>query len=253
MQCRQAHPNLDIRVEPGQSLLETHGIAGTSAKNEGPIISLVIVFTPVTECIAFRVRLPRMVFVAGIVAVVGVCLIVSGDGFVAPTLGDMLVLAAAMARAVHVTAVSALTRGRGYSALTLTLIQSAVCAIVYTLDDYQGVLQAVGAESWPERGGMRGARRLPWMKCGRGVGAADVQSLQSEDLPTRFPVGQRRPCAPGLCKGCHGPLVTFRHLQTEHSQAQIRTWACGLNWLPKQFPGREVPKKVASRLFVAAC
>lgn len=138
-------------MEPGQSLLETHGIAGTSAKNEGPIISLVIVFTPITESIAFRVRLPRMVFVAGIVAVVGVCLLVSGDGFVAPTLGDMLVLAAALVRAVHVTAVSALTRGRGYSALTLTLIQSAVCAIVYTLAGYQGVLQAVGsfdADEW---------------------------------------------------------------------------------------------------------
>lgn len=132
-------------------ILETHGIAGTSATNAGLIISLVIVFTPITESIAFRVRLPRMVFVAGIVAVVGVCLLVSGDGFVAPALGDMLVLAAALVRAVHVTAVSALTRGRGYSALTLTLIQSAVCAIVYTLAGYQGVLQAVGsfdADEW---------------------------------------------------------------------------------------------------------
>ncbi len=124
-------------------ILETHGIAGTSATNAGLIISLVIVFTPVTESITFRVPLPRMVFIAGIVAVVGVCLLVSGDGFVAPTVGDMLVLAAALVRAVHVTAVSALTRGREYSALTLTLIQSAVCAVIYTLADYQGVLHAV--------------------------------------------------------------------------------------------------------------
>ncbi|WP_258062661.1 DMT family transporter [Arthrobacter sp. B0490] len=124
-------------------ILETHGIAGTSATNAGLIISLVIVFTPVTESIAFRVRLPRIVFVAGVIAVVGVCLLVSGDGFAIPTLGDLLVLAAAVMRAVHVTAVSALTRGRGYSAPTLTLIQSAVCALVYTLADYRGVLQAV--------------------------------------------------------------------------------------------------------------
>ncbi|AUZ88487.1 EamA family transporter [Arthrobacter agilis] len=124
-------------------ILETHGIAGTSATNAGLVISLVIVFTPVTESIAFRVPLPRMVLIAGIVAVVGVCLLVSGDGFVAPTLGDMLVLAAALVRAVHVTAVSVLTRGRGFSALMLTLIQSAVCALIYTLADYRGVLHAV--------------------------------------------------------------------------------------------------------------
>ncbi|MHA7207781.1 DMT family transporter [Arthrobacter sp. MDT1-65] len=124
-------------------ILETHGIAGTSATNAGLIISLVIVFTPVTESIAFRIPLPRMVFIAGIVAVAGVCLLVSGDGFEAPTFGDMLVLTAALVRAVHVTAVSALTRGRGFNALTLTLIQSAVCAIIYTLADFQGVLYAV--------------------------------------------------------------------------------------------------------------
>ena len=132
-------------------ILETHGIAGTSATNAGLIISLVVVFTPVTESIAFRVRLPRMVFVAGVIAVAGVCLLVSGDGFAAPTLGDILVLAAALVRSVHVTAVSALTRGRGYSALNLTLIQSAVCAVIYTLADYRGVLEAVnsfGAGEW---------------------------------------------------------------------------------------------------------
>ncbi|MHA7286185.1 DMT family transporter [Arthrobacter sp. MDT3-44] len=124
-------------------ILETHGIAGTSATNAGLIISLVIVFTPVTESIAFRVPLPRPLVIAGIVAVVGVCLLVSGNGFVAPTPGDMLVLGAALVRAVHVTAVSALTRGRGFSALTLTLIQSAVCALIYTVADYHDVFHAV--------------------------------------------------------------------------------------------------------------
>lgn len=132
-------------------ILETHGIAGTSATNAGLVISLVIVFTPVTESIAFRVRLPRLVFVAGVIAVVGVCLLVSGEGFAAPTLGDLLVLAAACVRAIHVTAVSALTRGYGYSALTLTLTQSALCAVVYTLADHRGVLRAMqsfDADEW---------------------------------------------------------------------------------------------------------
>ncbi|MGW9404162.1 DMT family transporter [Arthrobacter sp. NPDC055585] len=124
-------------------ILETHGIAGTSATNAGLIISLVVVFTPVTESIAFRVKLPRTVFVAGVIAVVGVCLLVSADGFAAPGPGDLLVLAAAAVRAIHVTAVSALTRGRGFSALNLTLVQGVVCALLYTAADYQGVLRAV--------------------------------------------------------------------------------------------------------------
>jgi drug/metabolite transporter (DMT)-like permease len=124
-------------------ILETWGIAGTSATNAGLIISLVIVFTPVTESIAFRVKLPRMVFVAGVISVVGVCLLVSGDGFAAPTLGDVLMLAAAIVRSVHVTAVSALTRGRDIGALNLTLVQSALCAAVYTAADHSRVLAAV--------------------------------------------------------------------------------------------------------------
>ncbi|MUK00694.1 EamA family transporter [Vibrio cholerae] len=61
-------------------ILETHGIAGTSATNAGLIISLVVVFTPVAESIAFRVKPPRMVLGAGVIAVVGVCLLVSEDG-----------------------------------------------------------------------------------------------------------------------------------------------------------------------------
>lgn len=124
-------------------ILETHGIAGTSATNAGLIVSLVVVFTPVTESIAFRVKLPRTVFVAGVIAVVGVCLLVSADGFAAPGPGDLLVLAAAAVRAIHVTAVSALTRGRGFSALNLTLVQSMVCALLYTAADFRGVLRAV--------------------------------------------------------------------------------------------------------------
>ena len=131
-------------TQAGVLLLETHGIAGTSATNAGLIISLVIVFTPVTESIAFRSRLPRAVLGAGLIALVGVCLLVSADGFAAPGGGDLLVLAAAVVRAVHVTAVSGLTRGRGYSALNLTLIQGAVCALLYTAADHRGVLEAVG-------------------------------------------------------------------------------------------------------------
>ncbi|WP_087073224.1 DMT family transporter [Arthrobacter sedimenti] len=84
-----------------------------------------------------------MVFIAGVIAVVGVCLLVSGDGFATPTPGDVLMLAAAVVRSVHVTAVSALARGRVVNPLNLTLVQSALCAIAYTVADHSGVLAAV--------------------------------------------------------------------------------------------------------------
>lgn len=124
-------------------ILETYGIAGTSATNAGLIISLVIVFTPITECFAFRTKVPRRIFIAGVIAVVGVCLLVSGDGFAIPTLGDLLMLVAAIVRSVHVTAVSALTKGRNYSPLNLTLIQSAVCALLYMIADHNAVLDGM--------------------------------------------------------------------------------------------------------------
>ena len=138
--CEECVTNLSVMMGMSSPAISHHL---RQLKNAGLIISLVVVFTPLAESIAFRVRVPRMVFIAGVIAVVGVCLLVSADGFATPTLGDLLVLAAAAVRSVHVTAVSALTRGRGFSALNLTLVQSAVCAVVYTLADYQGVLQAV--------------------------------------------------------------------------------------------------------------
>ncbi len=110
--------------------LETSGVARTSASNAGLIISLTMVFTPLLETMASRSRLPRAYFVAAVVCVAGVALLVSGDGFRGPTAGDALMLAAAAARAGHVTALGALTRGRSCDTVTITLVQSVVCAVL---------------------------------------------------------------------------------------------------------------------------
>lgn len=126
-------------------VLETYGIADTSATNAGLIISLTVVFTPVMEAAAARVPVPRAVFVAGAVAVIGVCLLVSGDGLHAPRTGDGLVLGAALVRSIHVTALARLTRGRQFSSVNLTLIQAVVCAVVFTAADPSGVVGAVQA------------------------------------------------------------------------------------------------------------
>ncbi|MCU1618363.1 MAG: Permease of the drug/metabolite transporter superfamily [Modestobacter sp.] len=131
--------------------LETEGVTRTSATNAGLLISLTVVLTPLLEGAAARRWLPRTFFVAVVVAVVGVALLVSADGLRAPASGDVVMLAAAFVRAVHVTASGALTRGRAVRTLTLTLVQCWVCAVGFALAAPGPVLAAAGragAEQW---------------------------------------------------------------------------------------------------------
>lgn len=51
-------------------------------------------------------------------------------------------LGAALVRSVHVTATARLTAGTNYSSVTLTVIQSLVCALVYSLLDLRGLIDA---------------------------------------------------------------------------------------------------------------
>ncbi|QHC66706.1 EamA family transporter [Rathayibacter sp. VKM Ac-2759] len=112
--------------------LETWGVHLTSATNAGLLISLALVMTPVLEGVASRSWLPRSFFVATVAAVVGVALLVSEGGLRTPTWGDGLVIAAAVVRAVHVTASAHLTRGRREGSLGVVLVQLVVCAGVFS-------------------------------------------------------------------------------------------------------------------------
>lgn len=112
--------------------LETWGVSLTSATNAGLLISLALVMTPALEGIASRVWLPRAYFIAAVAAVVGVALLVSGDGIHLPTVGDVLLIAAAVVRAVHVTASGHLTRGRRDSSLGVVVVQLVVGSVVFT-------------------------------------------------------------------------------------------------------------------------
>lgn len=131
--------------------LETWGVHLTSATNAGVLISLALVLTPVLECAASRSWLPRSYFVAVVAAVCGVALLVSGSGFRAPTVGDLLVIAAAVVRAVHVTASAHLTRGRSDGSLGVVLVQMLVCAGVFSLiagSSLPGAVARLDASGW---------------------------------------------------------------------------------------------------------
>jgi drug/metabolite transporter (DMT)-like permease len=135
---RLSRPELRVGVLLGLTqatvlVLETYGVALTSATNAGVLISLTILLTPALEGAVRRRWLPRRFFVAAAVAVAGVVLLVAGPGLRAPTAGDAMMLAAAVVRAAHATLSGRLTDGRRYDTVTLTWLQMMVGAVLFTL------------------------------------------------------------------------------------------------------------------------
>jgi drug/metabolite transporter (DMT)-like permease len=112
---------------------ETFGIALTSATNAGLIISLTIVFTPILESVTTRRPLPGRFFVAALLAVAGVALLAGNGALHPPSPGDLLVLVAAVVRAVHVTSMSRLTAHKPMDSLHLTTVQLATCAALFSV------------------------------------------------------------------------------------------------------------------------
>jgi drug/metabolite transporter (DMT)-like permease len=137
---------LGIGLGSSQAMIlyfETSGVHKTSATNAGLIISLAIIFTPILESIAAKNWLPRSFFVATVTAVVGVALLVSNKGFAAPGIGDWLMLAAAITRAIHVTAMGRLTVGKSYSSVSITFLQSLTCGLIYSCFSYRDLRSAI--------------------------------------------------------------------------------------------------------------
>lgn len=124
-------------------LVETYGLKETSATNAGLLISLTIVFTPILESAWKRNWLPRAYFVAVTVSLVGVVLLVSGNGFKAPNYGDGLMLAAAVIRTFHVTAQGRFTEGRKVSSFNAISLQMLVCGLIYFVIDAPGTIAAL--------------------------------------------------------------------------------------------------------------
>lgn len=117
----------------GIFLLETFGISHTSATNAGLIISLTIVFTPLLDAAVSKRRLsPRFLLASG-VAVAGVALLAGNGTLRVPALGDVLILGAAILRAVHVTSLHKLTGGRELDSMRLTTVQMSTCAAVFSV------------------------------------------------------------------------------------------------------------------------
>jgi drug/metabolite transporter (DMT)-like permease len=131
--------------------VETFGLKITSATNAGLLISLTIIFTPIMESAWNRRWLPRSFFLAAVGAIVGVALLVTGNGIQEPNFGDVLLFIAAIVRAVHVTAQGVLTRNKEASSFNMILMQCLTATVVFFVFDVQGAFDAIqsfGPAQW---------------------------------------------------------------------------------------------------------
>lgn len=129
-------------------VLETYGVAHTSAANAGLIISLTIILTPLLD----RGRLPAAFYAAAGLCLVAVALLTSGSGFHAPRPGDLLILGAALVRAGHVALVGRLTARRAVRPLRLTTVQMLVGTVlcVPLAAPRLDTLAATGPATWAQ-------------------------------------------------------------------------------------------------------
>ena len=126
---RAIRPGLPLGlVMLGIFLCETWGVMLTTASNAAFLISLCVVFTPLVEWVMLRQRPPYRLFVACTLSLVGVWLLTGGANL-SLGLGDGLMLAAALLRAVLVCMTRRLTAGLQVPALALTAVQSGVVAL----------------------------------------------------------------------------------------------------------------------------
>ncbi|WP_282700408.1 DMT family transporter [Streptomyces sp. CC219B] len=133
-------------------VVETYGVAHTTAANAGLIISLTIVFTPLLDRAGRRGGLPAAFYAATGVCVLAVGLLMSGNGFHALRLGDLLMLGAAVVRAGHVVLVGRLTVGRAIRPLHLTTVQTLVGTVLFlpaAATDLPTLVRADGA-TWAQ-------------------------------------------------------------------------------------------------------
>ncbi|MFJ8828031.1 DMT family transporter [Streptomyces sp. NPDC102467] len=112
-------------------LLETYGVVHTSATNAGLIISLTMIFTPFAEAaVARRPPTPRLVGAAAL-SIAGVALLTQGAGFTTPSLGDLLMLLAALARTANVLATHRLDAVKNTDDAALTCMQLTTAVVVF--------------------------------------------------------------------------------------------------------------------------
>ena len=124
-------------------LLQTLGLATSSASNTGLITGLFVVFAPLTNRLLFGVRLSTGCWIGIGLSLVGLALL-TGAGGEAMRRGDLLTLGCAALFGLHVALLDRHARGR--NPLALATGQVAAAAVLFTL-----VWLIQGPVAWPPR------------------------------------------------------------------------------------------------------
>jgi len=132
-------------------LLQTEGQARTTATNAGFITGLYVVFAPILAAALLRHQVPRAVWLAVLMSLIGLSLLSIRDlGDVRLHAGDLLVLAGAVGWSGHITAVASFSPR--FPAWMLSLAQMGAASLLHiALATTTGIrLGAVAsAEVWP--------------------------------------------------------------------------------------------------------
>jgi drug/metabolite transporter (DMT)-like permease len=113
--------------------LEAYSVHFTSATNGGLIIALAIITVPILESAWRKNWLPYKFFIATSVAIIGLALLVMGNGFVEPNIGDLLMFIAMILRTFHFVILGRLTQGKSFSPVNLTTVMVSTSGIIMFL------------------------------------------------------------------------------------------------------------------------
>lgn len=113
--------------------LEAWSVHITSATNGGLIIALAIITVPILESAWRKNWLPYKFFIATSVAVIGLALLIMGNGFVEPNIGDLFMFLAMVLRTFHFVILGRLTQGKSYSPVNLTTVMVSTSGLIMLL------------------------------------------------------------------------------------------------------------------------
>jgi drug/metabolite transporter (DMT)-like permease len=131
--------------------LEAWSVHQTSATNGGLIIALAIITVPILESAWRKNWLPYKFFIATSIALIGLFLLIMGNGFVKPNLGDLLMFIAMILRTFHFVILGRLTQGRTYSPVNLTIVMVSTSGLVMLLSSPMEAVKtamAYNATNW---------------------------------------------------------------------------------------------------------
>ena len=110
--------------------LEAWSVHFTSATNGGLIIALAIITVPILESAWRKNWLPFNFFIATSVALLGLVLLIMGNNFVQPNIGDLFMFIAMVLRTFHFVILGRLTQGKSFSPVNLTTIMVSTSGLI---------------------------------------------------------------------------------------------------------------------------